>query len=153
MLSTKKAVAGNNGHEPAKSQAISFAPMVAGCHGLATDENWPGGFHRSPSAPASKARSHDTAETSVAALQSVLPLVSKRKQAILALLDQAGAAGLTRYELSDSMGVPIQSVCGRARELVQAVHVVEVGDTRPAPSGRASKVLRLPQHAGGVTNG
>ena len=134
MLPTKKAVAGNNGHEPAKSQAISVAPMVAGSRDLAT-------------------RGHDTAETSVAALQSVLPLVSKRKQAILALLDQAGAAGLTRYELSGKMTVPIQSVCGRARELVQADHVVEVGDSRPAPSGRASKVLRLPKHAGGVTSG
>ena len=152
MLSTKKAVAANNGQKLAKSQAISVTPMVAGCHGFATDENWPGGLHRSPS-PSGKARSHDTAETSVAALQSVLPLVSKRKQAILAQLDQAGVTGLTRYELSDSMGIPIQSVCGRARELVQADHVVEVGDTRPAPSGRASKVLRLPQHAGGDGNG
>ena len=152
MLSTKRAVAGDNGHEPAKSQAISVGTMVANCQDLATGENWPGGLHRSPSSPG-KSRGHDTAETSVAALQSVLPLVSKRKQAILALLDQAGVAGLTRYELSDSMGIPIQSVCGRARELVQSDHVVEAGDTRPSPSGRASKVLRLPQHAGGVTNG
>jgi len=35
MSPTKKAVAGNNGHEPAKSQAISVAPMVAGSRDLA----------------------------------------------------------------------------------------------------------------------
>ena len=119
---------------------------------MSISNNGLGGLHQSPGR-LTGSNGHDTAETSVAALQSVLPLVSKRKQAILALLDQAGVTGLTRYELSDSIGIPIQSVCGRARELVQADHVVEVGDTRPAPSGRASKVLRLSQHAGGAGNG
>ena len=91
---------------------------------------------------------HRTAATSVAALRSVQPVVSERKKAIIALLERTVSVGMTRYELAVEMDIPVQLICGRAHELVKAGMVVEMGDTRPAPSGRASKIMRLHKYTG-----
>ena len=92
---------------------------------------------------------HQTAETSSAAFRSVASKSSDRKTAIENHLLMAGCDGLTRHELASRMGILLSSVCGLVRQLVLDGTAVESGDTRSSPSGRSSKVVRLPQFTGG----
>ena len=89
------------------------------------------------------------AATSIAAFNSVRPVTAKRKKLILARLEEAGAEGRTRYEIAEELKILVQSICGLVRQMVETGHVVELGDTRPAPSGSAAKIVRLPKYAGG----
>jgi hypothetical protein len=94
-----------------------------------------------------------TAETSKQAYRETRPMAAGRKALIREALREA-EDGFTRYELSDRLSLPLQSVCGLVRPLVLAGLLVESGDTRPAPSGSKAKVVRLsPKLMGGNTSG
>ena len=96
---------------------------------------------------------HQTADTSKSAYQSTRPATPDRKQAVENVLLMAGRLGMTRYELAERLNLPLQSVCGLVRPMVVAGDLAELGDTRPSPSGRASKILRLPRPSEGASHG
>ena len=43
-------------------------------------------------------------------------VLSKTRRIVLSALVEAGSHGLTRHEISDRTGLPLQSVCGRVKE-------------------------------------
>jgi hypothetical protein len=90
---------------------------------------------------------HQTAETSKQAYRETRPMSRGRKALVREALRKAGTAGMTRYELSEELRLPIQTICGLVRPLVVAGDIVEIGDTRESPSGSASKIVRLAEPA------
>lgn len=91
---------------------------------------------------------HQTAATSVAAAKAARPARSNREIAMENHLLMSGAAGMTRHQLADAMGIPLSSVCSLCRRLLDASRIAESGDTRPSPHGQAAKVIRHIQYRG-----
>jgi len=89
---------------------------------------------------------HQTAETSKAALKSVRSKQSRRKLDIERYLLLSKASGLTRHELAQRMKIPLSSVCGLVNAMVKAGAIVEPGTTRPSPSGHTAGILVLPRY-------
>jgi hypothetical protein len=65
---------------------------------------------------------------------------------VYAAIVAAGEAAITREELTDVTGMPIQTVCGRVNDLLKTGMIYEPeGVTRPTKSGRAAQVVRAKQ--------
>jgi hypothetical protein len=63
-------------------------------------------------------RRHRTASTSSDALDRVRPVRGRQQQIVLDTL--RGFGPMTRHELASATGLPLQSICGRAAELLKA---------------------------------
>lgn len=69
----------------------------------------------------------DATETERRAAQAQVALGGKRRLQVLKVIVDAGVAGVTRQEIADLYGIPIQSVCGRVKELLDGQFVVQSG--------------------------
>ena len=88
---------------------------------------------------------HRVADTSVEALKAVRPKNKGRKLAIENHLLVSGHSGLTRHELAIEMSIPLSSVCGLVRSMLDSKAILEPGARRETPNGQMAKVLILPQ--------
>ena len=86
-------------------------------------------------------RKHRIADTSLEAYASVKPKLSERQQRALSAITCA-QHGLTREELSRVVGLPIQTICGIARALLDRRLITEDGK-RATSSGCAASVLKV----------
>lgn len=65
--------------------------------------------------------------TQVAAAETIKPCTGRLHKMILAHLIKGGA---TRQEIADDLGLKLQTVCGRVRELVLAGSIKDTDDVR-----------------------
>ena len=79
-------------------------------------------------------------DTSIAAATKARPKAPAYRTAILGYLVGRGALGATNEEISLAMGIKIQTVCPRMKELREAGTVVAAGAWRPTESGRDAVV-------------
>ena len=86
-----------------------------------------------PSAPGSA--------TSQAAAAAVAPRAGTQRSEVLAAIRSAGARGYTRHEISGATGLSLQSVCARAKELLDAGLALVGPAVRPTPLGGSAEVL------------
>jgi hypothetical protein len=93
-------------------------------------------FWDAPDAPPRRPR-HRTASTSSDALDRVRPVRGRQQQAVLDALRAHGA--MTRHELAAVTGLALQSVCGRANELLRSGEVRELVE-------RGRRVVRDGRH-------
>lgn len=70
---------------------------------------------------------HRGVDTQIAAAEKIKPCVSRLHKLILAHLNKQDA---TRQEISDALGIKLQTVCGRVRELVLAGEITDTDLTR-----------------------
>lgn len=80
-------------------------------------------------------------DTSRAAFEAAEPSRDKRARIALGIIEGAGSRGVTRDELSNATGWPIQSVCPLVSGLMRAGAVVDGGKRRPTKTGRQAQVL------------
>ena len=66
--------------------------------------------------------------------------MSERQQRAFELVQRHD--GLTNDELSDLMGLPIQSVCPVANSLFRAGKIIDSGERRPTRTGAMARVWR-----------
>lgn len=78
-------------------------------------------------------------ETSRIASEAVAPKAGSQRERVLACLRQA-KDGLTRHELSYLAQLPLQTICARVHELLDA-GLVRVEGTRMGPYGKPAEVL------------
>lgn len=78
-------------------------------------------------------------DTSKAAAKSVKLVAGSRRERVFECI-AASPMGRTNEEISDLLGWPIQSVCGRVRELAVDKHIKDSGRRRPTKSGRKATV-------------
>jgi predicted ArsR family transcriptional regulator len=83
-----------------------------------------------------------SSETSAAAAYSVREHITPRQQMILDYLEEHGPS--TQDEISEGLGLRIQSVNPRVHELAMAGVVVDTGRLRATSSGRNAVVWDLP---------
>jgi hypothetical protein len=95
-------------------------------------------FDKVPAAPGKK-------PTSIEAFLSILGCRGTLRAAVFTAIYNAGPDGATRDELVDLTGQPLQSVCARVWELLNAeTQVITEGpDRRRTPSNRQAYVLRV----------
>ena len=86
-------------------------------------------------------------ETRAQAFRVSKPKHTSRVLAAMDCLRRAGSRGLTRHELAEAMGLPLQSVCSIALELRRSGLAREVGK-RKTPSGSHAAVLVLADFGG-----
>lgn len=84
---------------------------------------------------------HNGTVTSRAAARSMEPIADGCRAQVLAALKKAGPNGLTREEISLDLGMPIQNVTGRVRELIILNRAREPLNVRKTSTGRAAKVV------------
>jgi hypothetical protein len=83
---------------------------------------------------------HTDPETSRAAATDAAANAHTHRNRVLVALRDAGADGLTDFELADRLGLQQTSAGKRRGELRDAGLVVDSGRKRPAPSGSAAIV-------------
>lgn len=98
------------------------------------------------SKPTLIAINHQTANTTRTAFEAARPKLNPRQLAINEHLQIVGRSGLTRYELAEKMRLPIQSITGPVRVLLDNGAIVEPGNRRESPHGKPAKVLVLSHH-------
>ena len=81
---------------------------------------------------------HNRTATSRAAADRVRPNAATMRAKVLTCVEAAGEPGITRQEIADELGMRLQTVCGRANELLRSGDVYELTDRRR--DGR--KILR-----------
>lgn len=79
-------------------------------------------------------------ETSRMAAETSRPKAPCYRTAILGFVVGRGAQGATNEEISEALGIKIQTVCPRMKELREADLVVDAGRQRPTQSGRMAVV-------------
>jgi hypothetical protein len=80
--------------------------------------------------------------TSIAAAEAMREIAPTKRGEVYAWLAKRGAAGATREEIAEGLGMRLSSVCGRCRELVEMDLIYDTGTTRPGSSGREAVVVR-----------
>lgn len=88
---------------------------------------------------------HNRTDTSRQAATAIAPHVQAQEAQVLAYLRQCGAMGSTQHEAAASLGLSLQSMCGRFHALADPRRpggpLIEVnGRTRPTPSNRPARV-------------
>src|SRR5438128_2436954 len=73
----------------------------------------------------------------------LVPCKASMQERVFALIEMAGERGLTLYELSDALTVPVNSLSGRLSELSFAGRIVS-GETRPNKFNNECTVWRKP---------
>ncbi|NDV73515.1 hypothetical protein [Burkholderia cenocepacia] len=68
--------------------------------------------------------------------------ISESQRKILALFKSPGAV-LTRYDIAEILGLPVGSVCGRVRELIDAGRLIVVGKLKVQRNGRSVSLQLL----------
>lgn len=86
---------------------------------------------------------HRGVPTSVAAAESIRPVMGAQQAKIVAFLQERGARGATYAEVCAGTGLATPSVCGRMVELVAAKRVVISAETRLTPSHRKARVYKI----------
>lgn len=90
------------------------------------------------------------AETSIAAYYSMSPAVDlqPKERRIMELFEAALARGkpikLTRQQISQIVGMPINGVCGRINSLLTKKALIEDGERIDPVTHKAQKLLALP---------
>lgn len=75
------------------------------------------------------------------------PRHSGDRARIVALLEQRGPGGATRYELSVALGLPYTTVSGRVTDLKRMGVVKDLAEKRQTPTGAPACVVVLVQVA------
>lgn len=57
-------------------------------------------------------------QTEARAAVAIRPVSGKKRRQVMEIIAAAGFTGITRQEIADLHGLPIQSVCGRVKELL-----------------------------------
>lgn len=85
-------------------------------------------------------------ETSAEAFHSLSPAdyLQPKERAVLALFTGLQVR-LSRQQISESLPMPINGVCGRVDSLIAGGHLEEAGDRVDPHTHKRQKLLRLPQ--------
>lgn len=86
---------------------------------------------------------HRHVPTSVAAANSIRPIMTAQQSAIVEFLTARGTTGATYTEIVEGTGLRTPSVCGRMVELVADRRVVISNETRLTPSRRKARVYKI----------
>ena len=79
-------------------------------------------------------------DTSQEALATIKPKIKTKRELVFELLK---TQSFTNYQISDELGMPLSSVCGRVREL-QILNLIEdSGTRRDTPFGKTAIVWRI----------
>ena len=81
------------------------------------------------------------AETSLKAYRAVKPFLNGKRAQIYEFIEKR-PNGATRQEISRALGEPINSVCGRANELLGCGYLVVVGTKKDAVTGHSAEILK-----------
>lgn len=84
---------------------------------------------------------HRTSPLSRKARNDARPREGSRAAIVLTAVSVRGEHGLTRDELAEQTGIPLQSLCGIVRRLLDDRLLVETDATRPTRTGSAAAVL------------
>lgn len=84
---------------------------------------------------------HRTSPLSREALKTAAPRQGTRQAQILEVVRQRGRRGATRDELAVETGVPLQSLCGLVRQLLDRGSLLETAETRPTRTGKPAAIL------------
>lgn len=84
-------------------------------------------FNHAPPARYPDVPGHRGVDTQIAAAEKIKPCKSRLHKLILAHLNERDA---TRQEIADALGLKLQTVCGRVRELVLAGELTDTETTR-----------------------
>lgn len=79
--------------------------------------------------------------TSIAAAEAIAAAAPTLRGRVYAVIVAAGESGATREEVVTATGIALQTVCGRANELLEQGLIFDSGRTRPGKSGRQQVVL------------
>lgn len=90
---------------------------------------------------------HAHVETSRAAAEDAAPRQPGRRARMAAYVASCGPYGATRDDIAAALELPIQSVTGPVRELLDAGEVHETARSRPTRLGAAARVLVAPLYA------
>lgn len=85
---------------------------------------------------------HRGVDTSQAAAQAIAPRVSELQGRVLEFIRQRGEFGATIDEISVGLPMPVQTVCGRRRELFLMGRLVYTGTKRPTRTGSPARVWK-----------
>lgn len=78
--------------------------------------------------------------TSVASAGALQPIVGRIDQQTLDAIRHARRRGTTNYELVETTGIALQTICGAVRRLFKKGLIVYSSESRPSPSGRGATV-------------
>lgn len=79
--------------------------------------------------------------TSIESAESMRIPAGTIRAKVFETIARRGARGATRDELSELLGLGIQTICGRCNELLKVGHIVDSGRVRASRSGRNQVVL------------
>jgi len=79
-------------------------------------------------------------ETSQEALATIKPKIKTKRELVFELLK---TQSLTNYQISDELGMPLSSVCGRVHELQELNLVEDSGLRRKTPYGKTAIVWKI----------
>lgn len=88
-----------------------------------------------------RAPPHNRTETSRAAARAIEPQAGTKRAKVLAYVRIKGLCGATREEIAAGCRMPIQTVCGRVKELLDAGLLRESDTKRTTVAGVAAKVV------------
>ncbi len=94
-------------------------------------------FDYGSAAAATRAAAHDAAK----------PKQTARQLAAIEALRLAGSRGLTRHELAEFMGLPLQSVCSPVLAILRSGLANEDGRKRATESGAQAAVITIGEGA------
>ena len=78
-------------------------------------------------------------DTSQEALATIKPKIKTKRELVFLLLK---TQSLTNYQISDELGMPLSSVCGRVHELQELNLVKDSGLRRKTPYGKTAIVWK-----------
>lgn len=81
------------------------------------------------------------AETSLKAYRAIKPFLNGKRAEIYEFMEKR-SNGATRQEISRALGEPINSVCGRANELIKRGYLIVVGTKKDAVTGHSAEILK-----------
>lgn len=73
-------------------------------------------------------------QTEAKAAVAIRPISGAKRRQVMEHIAAAGFTGITRQELADLYGIPIQSVCGRVKELIDGGFVKQLDRERQGRS-------------------
>ncbi|EMG30862.1 hypothetical protein [Campylobacter showae] len=82
------------------------------------------------------------AETSARAYRAIKPFLNGKRAQVYECF-KLHPNGATRQEISRALGEPINSVCGRANELIKRGYLVVVGTKKDAVTGHSAEILKV----------
>ena len=81
------------------------------------------------------------AQTSIKAYRAIKPFLNGKRAQVYEFMEKR-LNGATRQEISRALGEPINSVCGRANELIKRGYLIVVGTKKDAVTGHSAEILK-----------